>query len=631
MDFDRLFFILEHYFAVSFFVAIAYIIGRRLLLKIKFDSGWEEFTFSSGIGIGVIIFITMILGFLQILHEWLIISVFIVILAVCYPVYMEWPERLRNFFRKPLSYWLTSLIFIPLLIFIVWYVTPILKIPMYPPADHDATLFHLPIAKYFSNWHGIRFTPYLRYPVFPFNMQMLYTLMLLFYDDVSAQTLHFIFLLLSSTAIIAWGKRLQYPAAGVLGAFLLLSSPHQYMFSSEACLDTGLTFFLTLGLYSFTTWIYNRDQRWLVLSGVFLGLSCGIKYTAIFTAILIFLATIVFDIRERKLRHAVIFGLVTFAVGIPWYIRNVIYTGNPVFPFMPGLFGYSLWDESDLARQMANLNSLGVAKDFINLFKVPFLLISNPLPFEGVFPYHKLWLYGLPAAIVMCNFKAQTRWLLGFILAVYVYWFYSSQASRYLDPAFPILGLCIGISVEMIIGYIPYARDIWRHPVTILIIAFLITMPGVHYAKDFLNRRPPIPLTEQERFNYLVSIPGKHYWTLGLYDYLNKTHGSDYRVYSINDTRIRYYADGVMVGEGFGIASKYKFVTNNNGTYEFNDVRELYRALIEDYDCDYLIINTSRKRIIIPADQYFTEHFREILTVKISGNMPAGVLYELIE
>jgi hypothetical protein len=39
-----------------------------------------------------------------------------------------------------------------------------------------------------------------------------------------------------------------------------------------------------------------------------------------------------------------IFSTVTWLVACPWYIKNWVFTGNPVYPFLSGVFGGQFWD-----------------------------------------------------------------------------------------------------------------------------------------------------------------------------------------------------------------------------------------------------------------------------------------------
>ena len=61
------------------------------------------------------------------------------------------------------------------------------QIPLYPPTAFDATVYHLPLAKLYAREHQLVYGEYFRVPVFPQNMEMLFTLALLLYDDIFAQ------------------------------------------------------------------------------------------------------------------------------------------------------------------------------------------------------------------------------------------------------------------------------------------------------------------------------------------------------------------------------------------------------------------------------------------------------------
>ncbi len=181
--------------------------------------------------------------------------------------------------------------------------------------------------------------------------------------------------------------------------------------------DGGVTLFSIAGLLTYFDWLERRDKpieetpqpkskgmlmfwRWrqagltqLTLVGFFLGTACASKYSALPTTILVLLHMILLLIAgkaDRKQTWMAFLGAaVIFAIAVlPWYGRNIMLTGNPVFPFMRGIFG---GPELTLADDVNTWSNWGIPITFTNWLTYPIRLsffwplgeswIKVPLPY----------------------------------------------------------------------------------------------------------------------------------------------------------------------------------------------------------------------------------------------------------
>jgi 4-amino-4-deoxy-L-arabinose transferase-like glycosyltransferase len=112
--------------------------------------------------------------------------------------------------------------------------------------------------------------------------------------------------------------------------------------------DLGLIFFTTWSLLSLLRWRGNGFQaRDLIFAGVACGLALGTKYNALPAFLLLsFLVPVLYVRNQPKnpaasgkvLLWGACFASIALAVFSPWMIRNLIWTGNPLYPLYDGLF-----------------------------------------------------------------------------------------------------------------------------------------------------------------------------------------------------------------------------------------------------------------------------------------------------
>ncbi|MBN1221445.1 MAG: hypothetical protein JXM69_21170 [Anaerolineae bacterium] len=131
----------------------------------------------------------------------------------------------------------------------------------------------------------------------------------------------------------------------------------------------------TANRQSNTPGIHNSQFSWLVLSGLLVGLAMGLKYTSFVTPLVLSGLVIWYSYRRAggrgqrtedrehrtgssgrpsrflnyvlrfAVKNLVAFALPALLVALPWYTKNWAFTGNPVYPFLSGLFGGQYWNE----------------------------------------------------------------------------------------------------------------------------------------------------------------------------------------------------------------------------------------------------------------------------------------------
>jgi len=224
---------------------------------------------------------------------------------------------------------------------------------------YDALEYHLELPKEYHTAGEIRYTPHNVYGNFPANVEMLYLLgMIVRADDMdSGTTAHMIHLSFAMLTVFAayvggreWSRR-----GGWIAAITMGSAGWLAYLSGLAYVENGMLFFgivaATAALRAIRTRTVEdpqddgapqrcRSARWSAAAGLCAGLASGCKYTGIpMIAIPITLSALL--VRAQPLRRLGLAGAAGIAAVLafsPWAIKNMVMTGNPVFPLANVVF-----------------------------------------------------------------------------------------------------------------------------------------------------------------------------------------------------------------------------------------------------------------------------------------------------
>ncbi|HEX6035652.1 MAG TPA: glycosyltransferase family 39 protein, partial [Anaerolineales bacterium] len=213
-----------------------------------------------------------------------------------------------------------------------------------PPADaFDALLYHLTVPELWLRDGGLRAYNIPHY-WFPGLVEGMFYWGLGFGSEIVPQQIHFAYALCTMILIWGWVRRLWGELTAGWAVMLLVSMPSLWLLASWAYTDLALIFFGLAMLYTLSYGQEQNDRRWWTISAISAGMAMGVKYTSfVMPMSAMFLIAIWTFRRRRELFTEVLkFGAVTAGVGLIWYVRNWIWMGNPIYPF---LFGGRYWDE----------------------------------------------------------------------------------------------------------------------------------------------------------------------------------------------------------------------------------------------------------------------------------------------
>ncbi len=293
------------------------------------------------------------------------------------------------------------------------------------------------------------------------------------------------------------GGAVRQTFSGVLGAAIMLVTPWAVVVGSLAYVEATVNLMLASGLA--LVLMTPRDQRLgrgAAVLGLLIGAACGAKLTAVGMVLLPLVIALAVRIGVRgALAVAPLAAGTTLLVLSPWLIRNGLALGNPVFPFLTGIFGAGEWSATqvdDWARSHGPIG--GVAERATALWRqwLAFGLGGNPAPGEpwrpqwAATPWFALIALGLTLA------RSRTRSVaavLGVVLVVQLaFWLgLTHLQSRFLLPTLVPMALVIGL----LPGVVAPGPAIARGTARLLTIAFALAAcaPVILYLTE-QNQRP---------------------------------------------------------------------------------------------------------------------------------------------
>lgn len=425
-------------------VSVALIIGYRLLIVFnitKILNRIETVVFSFALGLGFISFLVFFLGLLHILYlKWVLLILILATLISLKSVYsFVKSNRLLSYdfkfiYSSKLRIFLTVLVSLSLLMTLIGAVAP--------AKGNDALIYHLSDAKYFAQHHLVTFIPYASHSIWPYFMEMLFTLAMLFDNPLLAKLFHFSMAFFGSLAIYTFGRRYINREVAFLAVAIFFLTPGVYTQASYAYVDIGWAFYTFMGFYAIMLRGVSTEIRWLVCAGVMCGIAADTKYLGLITPVIIGLILIINGLFHKEnykdlTKSFVFFSIPVVIIILPYYIRTYLYTGNPLYPFYVKYIGESGW-----YRPIG----FGMDKSLINFIVSPWFLTFYPGKIFGgnesqLGPF---FLAFLPALLFLRQ-KGKPILLISICSCIfYFFWFIKFPAVRYILPIIPFLALLYG-------------------------------------------------------------------------------------------------------------------------------------------------------------------------------------------
>lgn len=518
------------------------------IFKYQANTKIEHYVFSTGIGIGMVIFLMIALGWLGLLYPligWLIIGLSL-ILGIS-PI----KQLLKKLTSKQIEikFSLSTVLknFIILAIFFILagsYLINFLEIYNVP---WDALHTYLLFPKAYVSEHGIVNFPYWPGWGFPQNAEMFFTFNWLLGGITLVFISNFFLAVLSFVCLIIIFKKIKNIFYAVA---LFLTMPFFYfLFSSFLNVEIILFYYLLLTACAIFLLYQNPGKtKYLIFLAIFFGICLGIKYTNLFLAIFILLVLfLIYKNFKIFFKKSIIFVGLAFLLFSPWLLKNYIYYQQPIYPMFPGkdIFYQNLHTQC----QPIYINHIGEEAQVTYLNRDYDLTKYNFYQFIKFF-YRLLngytsnnpgpWLFMLLPLLFFIFREFKKEKIIFFLGLFYYFWilFNLNYQIRYIQPAVIILvfyfGYILSKRKDKIIDFL------FLISLVINFFSLELTLPiATKYLGENLEGQEI--LTNDAKYLYQSSIyinqiiekfPDNTVWSM-----------EEFRGYWINDSRIRYIPD----------------------------------------------------------------------------------------
>ena len=314
--------------------------------------------------------------------------------------------------------------------------------------DWDSLAYHLAVPKIWVSQGHAGPVSFVHHSNFPAAVDSWFVVGEIIGGQTAAKAFTLWFTAFGTISIFGLIRQRLSPASSWPCGIAFLSIPMVMWESSTAYIDVANGLFAGFGFVFAAQYVEKQEKSDLFVAAILLALAAGSKYTGL-QAIVIASLVVLLLINQSQKASAVKMGALAAAFASPWYIKNWILVGNPVYPFFYSVLGGKNWDKFQgqiYSEEHQTFGYHGAA----NLGQSIFGLVTSPGRFTNPQPA-----LGNGFAFVSMGFAVIVGAIIGvvrgvtekfdkalalMILIQLLAWFALSQQSRYiLTLAVPML------------------------------------------------------------------------------------------------------------------------------------------------------------------------------------------------
>ena len=399
---------------------------------------------------------------------------------------------------------------------------------MVPNRAFDALSYHLAVPMRYLQAGSIVNIPENIYSYSPLLTQMLYGLGLGLEGADLAGLLYYSFFILTLWTVWRGGEKLFGSPGSAWAAALLALTPVFLVEVPQAGADWSMTFYIMTALLLVAEG--GRDTRRMLLAGILAGMAAGCRHQALgYAVVLIPVAGLAMDLagkRTGNIRSWSVFTFAAFVSGSPWYIKNLIQTGDPIYPLLTSLTGRLPY-------------KAGFVEGLVGSKSVNLLWSWALVPFQSAFDPMSLSMTAsvgiLPLALILLlpglkKQRAGSGFLLLWLVLSFFAWHLTFRTFRYVMPVMALGYLWLGAALAQSLRGAGVKERALKFAVCLALVVNAGTFLGL---TDYVNRSvaPALGTMSPERYIY------ETYETYPAIDYLNRLEPPPGRVLFLGEMR----------------------------------------------------------------------------------------------
>lgn len=430
-----------------------------LLNRKRRDSWLKYFLITSILICGLLSYLVFFVGFFQTNIPWYPLLLFVSIIILTSSIRKK-GFRFR-FPRIPKFGWSDYLLIAGISILLIGHYLLALS----PMITWDAATHHYLVPLKWIEYGKITPIKEIIFSEYPSTIETLYMIgFQLIREEWAANLINWMLSFLLVLAIYKFISERYNRRSGLIGALVFITMPLSIELFTGGMIDMGYALFCFMSFWMFIDYRETGKRGNLFLSAVFAGFALGSKHLAMEFLAALFVGVLIYDLITRKksakswvLDFAILFGI-GFLIALPWYIKSYINTGNPIHPFLPGLFnGFKevttpisvhAWSRPDYKRSLLSL-------------------ITYPWKITNDFTFFDFWIFAISPL---------------FLGTVPLWWYFRK---KFQNPSFSIIILVI---VTFIVIAYRIAPSSTRYMLPILCVVTIPTAVSLNFLIDHLGR-----------------------------------------------------------------------------------------------------------------------------------------------
>lgn len=285
------------------------------------------------LGFGILVLITLGLGLFWRVNSMIIATLLVFGLIAFSKSIYAWLKSISNLFihaRVNLSKFEIILWVYLFLIFAIQLIQSFA-----PPIKYDALIYHLTLPKTYLELQGIEDIPWLVMSGMPQTAEMMYLDVMAIAGETAPLILNWFFGILTSIGLFGFLQEKVNSKNALVGVVCLFSGYTVVSSLSWGYVDWAGCLFGMGMVVCIIQSIKIYSNSLVFLSGIFAGLAFSTKYPAgvIFLCGIVTLSLIIWRNKSNFLQSIWRYILGASLFALPWLLKNLILTGNPVYPF----------------------------------------------------------------------------------------------------------------------------------------------------------------------------------------------------------------------------------------------------------------------------------------------------------